>query len=53
MKKLILIVLVGAIALSGCATMQQQSKTTQGATYGAVGGAAAGAPTQTGGQEGR
>jgi len=40
---LILIVLVAAIAISGCATMDQQSKTTKGATYGAAGGAAAGA----------
>ncbi|WP_305882300.1 OmpA family protein [Desulfomicrobium sp. ZS1] len=43
MKKSILIVLVVAIAISGCATMDQQSKTTKGATYGAAGGAAAGA----------
>ncbi len=43
MKKLSVLFIVVMLAASGCATMQQQSKTTQGATYGAVGGAAAGA----------
>lgn len=43
MKKTTLLVLLTIFAMSGCATMQQQSKTTQGATYGALGGAAAGA----------
>ena len=43
MKKITLLVLIAIFAASGCATMQQQSKTTQGATYGAAGGAAAGA----------
>jgi outer membrane protein OmpA-like peptidoglycan-associated protein len=43
MKKITLLVLIAIFAASGCATMQQQSKTTQGATYGALGGAAAGA----------
>ena len=43
MKKLILIVLVAAMAVSGCATMQQQSKPTQGDTKGTLIGAAAGA----------
>ena len=44
MKKITLFILIAIFAASGCATMQQQSKTTQGATYGALGGAAAGAP---------
>ncbi len=43
MKKITLLFIIAIFAASGCATMQQQSKTTQGATYGAVGGAAAGA----------
>ena len=43
MKKLILIILVAALAVSGCATMDQQNKTTKGAVYGAGGGAVAGA----------
>lgn len=42
-EKITLLVLIAIFAASGCATMQQQSKTTQGATYGAAGGAAAGA----------
>ncbi|HCU68249.1 MAG TPA: hypothetical protein DGF30_03290, partial [Desulfomicrobium sp.] len=43
MKKILLTVLIAVFAVSGCATMDQQSKTTKGATYGAAGGAAAGA----------
>ena len=43
MKKLLATALIIVIAGTGCATMQQQSKTTQGAAYGAGGGAVAGA----------
>jgi outer membrane protein OmpA-like peptidoglycan-associated protein len=43
MKKLFLIALIVVFAVSGCATMEQQSKTTKGAVYGAGGGAVAGA----------
>jgi outer membrane protein OmpA-like peptidoglycan-associated protein len=43
MKKLILIGLISVFVISGCATMDQQSKTTKGAVYGTAGGAAAGA----------
>lgn len=43
MKKLILIGLIAVFVMSGCATMDQQSKTTKGAVYGTAGGAAAGA----------
>jgi len=43
MKKLIVLALIAVFAVSGCASMQQQSKTTQGAAYGAGGGALAGA----------
>jgi len=43
MKKLILIGLIAVFVISGCATMDQQSKTTKGAVYGTAGGAAAGA----------
>lgn len=43
MKKSALLFVVFVLVTSGCATMQQQSKTTQGATYGAAGGAVAGA----------
>ena len=43
MKKLFLIVLIVVFGVTGCATMDQQSKTTKGAVYGAGGGAVAGA----------
>ena len=43
MKKILATALIIVIAGTGCATMQQQSKTTQGAAYGAGGGALAGA----------
>lgn len=43
MKKIILIALIAVFAISGCATMDQQNKTTKGAVYGAGGGAVAGA----------
>lgn len=43
MKKMILIGLITVFVISGCATMDQQSKTTKGAVYGAAGGAVAGA----------
>lgn len=43
MKKMILIGLIAVFVMSGCATMDQQSKTTKGAVYGTAGGAAAGA----------
>jgi outer membrane protein OmpA-like peptidoglycan-associated protein len=43
MKNLLLILLILVFAVTGCATMDQQSKTTKGAVYGAGGGAVAGA----------
>lgn len=43
MKKMFLIALIVVFAATGCATMDQQSKTTKGAVYGAGGGAVAGA----------
>jgi outer membrane protein OmpA-like peptidoglycan-associated protein len=43
MKKLFMIALIVVFAATGCATMDQQSKTTKGAVYGAGGGAVAGA----------
>lgn len=43
MKKIILIALIAVFVISGCATMDQQNKTTKGAVYGAGGGAVAGA----------
>lgn len=43
MKKILILALVIVLAGTGCASMQQQSKTTQGAAYGAGGGALAGA----------
>jgi outer membrane protein OmpA-like peptidoglycan-associated protein len=43
MKKFLLVALIVVFAVSGCATMDQQSKTTKGAVYGAGGGAVAGA----------
>lgn len=43
MKKILLTILIAVFAVSGCATMDQQTKTTKGAAYGAGGGAVAGA----------
>ncbi len=43
MKKLSVLFIIVMLATSGCATMDQQTKTTKGAVYGAGGGAVAGA----------
>lgn len=43
MRKKGIAVLLCMLLLGGCATMEQQSKTTKGAVYGTAGGAAAGA----------
>lgn len=42
-RKILLYAMLAIFAFSGCASMSQQSKTTQGAVYGTAGGAAAGA----------
>lgn len=42
-KSIAVVVTLSMLFLAGCATMEQQSKTTKGAVYGTAGGAAAGA----------